>query len=115
VGDLPENEKWDLRAECRSYRPSSKRSRSFHAPRSGYSRKTWGEHGTPPSAKASLIDFRFHDLRHSAASRLVQSGANLSEVAQLLGHKDIRMTQRYSHVHNEHTRALVDRVIEGIA
>jgi site-specific recombinase XerD len=65
--------------------------------------------------KASLIDFRFHDLRHSAASRLVQSGANLLEVAQLLGHKDIRMTQRYSHVHNEHTRALVDRVMEGIA
>jgi integrase len=64
--------------------------------------------------KAGLADFRFHDLRHSAASRLVQSGANLSEVAQLLGHKDIRMKQRYSHVHNGHTLALVDRVMEGI-
>jgi integrase len=64
--------------------------------------------------KAGLTDFRFHDLRHSAASRLVQSGANLSEVAQLLGHRDIRMTQRYSHVHSDHTRALVDRVMEGI-
>lgn len=66
-------------------------------------------------ARAGLVGFRFHDLRHSAASRLVQSGANLAEVAQLLGHKDIRMTQRYSHVHNGHTLALVDRVMEGIA
>lgn len=63
---------------------------------------------------AGLTDFRFHDLRHSAASRLVQSGANLVEVAQLLGHKDIRMTQRYSHVHNGHTLNLVDRVMGGI-
>jgi len=64
--------------------------------------------------RAGLKDFRFHDLRHSAASMLVQSGANLSEVAQLLGHKDIRMTQRYSHIHNTHTAALVDRVMSGI-
>lgn len=65
--------------------------------------------------RAGLTDFRFHDLRHSAASLLVQSGANLMEVAQLLGHKDIRMTQRYSHVHNGHTLNLVDRVMGGIA
>lgn len=64
--------------------------------------------------KVGLSDFRFHDLRHSAASHLVQSGANLAEIAQLLGHKDIRMTRRYAHVHNGHTQALVDRVMEGI-
>lgn len=64
--------------------------------------------------RAGITSFRFHDLRHSAASRLVQSGANLSEVAQLLGHKDIRMTQRYSHIHSEHTLALVDRVMGNI-
>ncbi len=58
--------------------------------------------------------FRFHDLRHSAASMLVQSGANLAEVATLLGHRDIRMTMRYAHVHNAHTQALVDRVMGGI-
>jgi len=63
---------------------------------------------------AELLDFRFHDLRHSAASHLVQSGANLAEIAELLGHKDIRMTRRYAHVHSEHTRALVDRVMQGI-
>jgi integrase len=64
--------------------------------------------------RAGLANFRFHDLRHSAASHLVQSGANLAEIAQLLGHKDIRMTQRYSHVHNAHTLALVDRVMGSI-
>jgi integrase len=65
-------------------------------------------------ARANLADFRMHDLRHSAASTLVQAGANLAEVAQLLGHKDIRMTRRYSHVANAHTLALVDRVMGGI-
>ncbi len=64
--------------------------------------------------RAELMDFRFHDLRHSAASHLVQSGANLAEVAQLLGHKDIRMTARYSHVGSAHTTALVDRCMGGI-
>ncbi|MFO1306607.1 MAG: site-specific integrase [Burkholderiales bacterium] len=64
--------------------------------------------------RADLVGFRFHDLRHSAASRLVQNGANLAEIAALLGHKDIRMTRRYSHVHNAHTLALVDRVMGSL-
>src|SRR5262249_24594047 len=69
----------------------------------------------PAMRRACIVDFRFHDLRHSAASYLLQPGANLAEVAQLLGHKDIRMTQRYSHVHNEYTLALIDRVMGGTA
>lgn len=64
--------------------------------------------------RAALSEFRFHDLRHSAASHLVASGASLIEIAALLGHKDIRMTHRYSHVHNAHTLALVDRVMGNI-
>ena len=63
---------------------------------------------------AGLLDFRFHDVRHSAASHLVQSGANLIEIAILLGHKDIRMTQRYAHVHNAHIRDVVDRAMVGV-
>jgi len=42
--------------------------------------------------------FRFHDLRHSCGSAMVQHGANLAEVATLLGHKSLQMTVRYSHV-----------------
>jgi len=38
-----------------------------------------------------------HDLRHTFATRLAQAGVDLYKISKLLGHKDIRMTQRYSH------------------
>ena len=66
-------------------------------------------------ARAGVENFRFHDLRHSCASALVQNGANLAEVATLLGHKGLQMTLRYSHVGNVGTSRLVDRVMGGIA
>jgi len=47
--------------------------------------------------RAGIIDFRFHDLRHTFATRLAQAGIDLYKIAKLLGHKDIKMTQRYSH------------------
>ncbi len=47
---------------------------------------------------AGIVDFRFHDLRHTAASWLRMTGADIHSVATLLGHKDIRMTARYSHL-----------------
>jgi len=45
-----------------------------------------------------IADFRFHDLRHTCASWLRMSGADIHTVAQVLGHKDLRMTARYSHL-----------------
>lgn len=47
--------------------------------------------------QAGLTDFRFHDLRHTFASRLVQKGIDLYRVQLLLGHKTGTMTQRYAH------------------
>lgn len=48
--------------------------------------------------KAGIKDFHFHDLRHIFASRLAQGRTDLYTVSQLLGHKDMKMTQRYSHL-----------------
>ena len=47
---------------------------------------------------AKIEDFRIHDLRHTHASYLVQSGATLFEVQKALGHSDSNMTQRYAHL-----------------
>lgn len=47
--------------------------------------------------KAGIKDFRWHDLRHTFATRLAQAGVDLYKISKLLGHKDIKMTQRYSH------------------
>ena len=48
--------------------------------------------------KMGIADFRFHDLRHTAASWLRMQGADIHTVAQLLGHKDLRMAARYQHL-----------------
>ena len=47
--------------------------------------------------KANIPNLRFHDLRHSFATRLVQAGIDLYQVQRLLGHKKPDMTQRYAH------------------
>ncbi|HXX76712.1 MAG TPA: tyrosine-type recombinase/integrase, partial [Nitrospiraceae bacterium] len=47
--------------------------------------------------RASLKEFRFHDLRHTFATRLAQRGVDLYKIQRLLGHKTGVMTQRYAH------------------
>jgi len=51
---------------------------------------------------AGIQDFHFHDLRHTFCSNLILSGAGLKEVKEMIGHKDIAMTDRYSHLTDEH-------------
>lgn len=51
--------------------------------------------------KAKIENCRYHDLRHSFASWLRMSGADVHSVAKLLGHKDLRMTMRYSHLSDD--------------
>ena len=64
--------------------------------------------------QASIENFRFHDLRHSCASYLAQSGASLAEIADVLGHKSLDVTRRYSHLTVDSKRRLVQRVLGGI-
>ncbi|MGQ0592378.1 MAG: tyrosine-type recombinase/integrase [Gammaproteobacteria bacterium] len=52
-------------------------------------------------------DLHFHDLRHTYASWLVQSGVHLRIVQELLGHATLATTQRYSHLAPEHLREAV--------
>lgn len=61
--------------------------------------------------KAGLEDFTFHDLRHTFASRLVMAGVDLPTVKELMGHKDITMTLRYTHLSSGHKQRAV-RVLE---
>jgi integrase len=48
--------------------------------------------------RAEMNDFRFHDLRHEAVSRLFERGLNIAEVSTISGHKELRMLQRYTHL-----------------
>jgi len=52
--------------------------------------------------KAGVKDFKFHDLRHTAASYLVMKGVDSNTVREILGHKTHEMTLRYSHLSPEH-------------
>jgi integrase len=64
-------------------------------------------------AKADIKDFRFHDLRHTAASYLAQNGATLLEIQQVLGHKTPTMVTRYAHLTESHVETVVDRVMKA--
>ena len=57
---------------------------------------------------AKIEDFRWHDLRHTFASRLVMSGVDLYTVCRLLGHEDIKMTVRYAHLAPGYMKAAVN-------
>ena len=58
--------------------------------------------------RAKLLDFHFHDMRHTFASHLVMAGVDLTTVSRLLGHKDIKMTLRYAHLAPAHMKNAVD-------
>ncbi len=64
--------------------------------------------------RAGIEDFRWHDLRHSAASYLAMNGASLAEIAEILGHKTLTMVKRYAHLSEAHTARVVERMNERI-
>ena len=66
-------------------------------------RKAW----TAALKKAKIADFRWHDLRHSAASYLAMNGGSIREIAEILGHKTLQMSMRYAHLTENHSTSLV--------
>ncbi|PIZ31206.1 MAG: integrase [Alphaproteobacteria bacterium CG_4_10_14_0_8_um_filter_53_9] len=73
-------------------------------------RKVWED----ALKRAEIKDFRFHDLRHSAASYLAMNGATLVEIAAVLGHKTLQMVKRYAHLSDSHISGVVGRMNEKI-
>lgn len=66
--------------------------------------------------RAEVTNFRWHDLRHTAASYLAQSGAPLLDIAAILGHNTLQMVQRYAHLSDAHLSNAVEKMnrrIEG--
>ena len=63
--------------------------------------------------RAGIEDFHFHDLRHTFASHLVMAGVDLKTVQELLGHKTLNMTLRYSHLSHAHKKEAV-RILEEV-
>lgn len=57
--------------------------------------------------EAGIPDFRLHDLRHTAATYLLQSNASLVELSALLGHRSIQMVKRYAHLSDSHAHEVV--------
>ncbi|QDX82073.1 integrase [Denitratisoma sp. DHT3] len=64
--------------------------------------------------KAGLADVRIHDLRHSFASFLVNAGRSLYEVQKILGHTQVRTTQRYAHLAQETLLDACDAVVDSL-
>ncbi|MEM8933642.1 MAG: tyrosine-type recombinase/integrase, partial [Acidobacteriota bacterium] len=73
-----------------------------------FPRKRWQQ----ALREAEIEDFRFHDLRHTAASYLAMNGATLAELADVLGHKSLQMVKRYAHLAEAHTHDVVRRMNE---
>jgi integrase len=68
-------------------------------------------HWFPDAVRAASIkDFRWHDLRHTFASRLRQSGTPLGNIAELLGHKTLAMSRRYAHLSIANLHEAVSRI-----
>ena len=66
----------------------------------------------PAVQRSGIKDFRWHDLRHTFASRLAMAGVDIRTIADLLGHRSIQMTMRYAHLSPGHRMDAV-RALNG--
>jgi len=62
--------------------------------------------------KAKIKDFHFHDLRHTYCSNLILAGADLKTVKDMIGHRDISMTDRYTHLTQDYRNAVQEKLAQ---
>ncbi len=67
----------------------------------------------PAVRKAGMENFRWHDLRHTFASRLAMKGVDLNSIRELMGHKTLAMTLRYAHLSQSHLHQAVKQLDTG--
>ncbi|MCJ7507204.1 MAG: site-specific integrase [candidate division Zixibacteria bacterium] len=91
----------NVKSNSKVYVFCNKNGRPFHNVRQSF---------TKALREAGINDFRFHDLRHTFASHLVMAGVDLLTVKELLGHKKIDTTLRYSHLSPSHKRSAIERL-----
>ncbi len=72
-----------------------------------FSKQGWARQWRKALADAGIEDYRFHDNRHTAATRNLRATGNLKGVQKLLGHKDVRTTSRYAHALEDDVRAML--------
>lgn len=58
----------------------------------------------------SVPHFRFHDLRHTFASMMIKSGVDIYTVSRFLGHSGVAVTERYSHLYQDHANEAMKRL-----
>jgi integrase len=64
---------------------------------------------------AGICNFHYHDLRHTLCSNLIMSGSDLKEAKDMIGHRDLQMTDRYTHLNALHKKAIQDRLADRYA
>lgn len=72
-----------------------------------FSEQGWDRKWRKAMKDAGIADFKFHDLRHTTATRIMRSSGNIKAASLLLGHTDIRTTSRYAHVGMDDLRAVM--------
>jgi integrase len=96
-----------------SHRPRALDASTLVFPNSeGHGDLRWAKKIVPAAIRAAQIeDFRFHDLWHTFASRLAMEGVDLMTIRELMGHKTMAMTLRYSHLSPGHRRTAIERLV----
>lgn len=82
----------------------------FASPATGKRFNTIKTGFTSACSDAEIVNFHFHDLRHTFGTRLADAGVDVVKIKELMGHSTIVTTMRYMHASDEGKRAAVDRL-----